>query len=54
MTNYPKQMYEQLEEQTEKAERLGNENRELRQKNRLLGAELSHVQRQIEALTQTM
>jgi transposase len=51
MTNYPKQMYKQLEEQTKKAERLGSENKELRKKNRLLSAELAHVHQQMETLT---
>ena len=54
MTNYAKQMYQQLIEQTEKAEHLENENKELHQKNRFLSAELARVHRQMETLTQTM
>jgi len=54
MTNYPKQMYRQLEEQTKKSERLESENKELRQKNKHLGVELAQARQQIETLKQTM
>ena len=54
MTNYAKQMYQQLIEQTEKAERLEKENKKLREKERLLSVELGRVHRQMETLTQTM
>ena len=54
MTDYPKQMYQQLVEQTEKADRLGSENKELRQENRRLGVELADIHLQMEKLTQTL
>ena len=54
MTNYPKQIYQQLVEETEKAERLEKENKKLREKERLLSVELGRVHRQMETLTQTM
>lgn len=54
MTDYPKQMYQQLVEQTEKGERLESENKELHRKNRLLSVELAHVCQQKETLAQTM
>jgi transposase len=54
MTDYPKQMYLQLEEQTEKAERLQGENKALRQENKRLGAELAQVQSQMDTMSATM
>ena len=49
MTNYPRQMYDQLLEQTEKAERLKQENQELRQEVKRLGHELSAFTESLEA-----
>jgi len=49
MTNYPRQMYNQLLEQTEKAEGLKQENRELRQEVKGLRHELSSFTESLEA-----
>jgi predicted RNase H-like nuclease (RuvC/YqgF family) len=54
MKDYSRQMYRELVEQTEKAERLGSENKALRRKIKFLETELSHEQRKMETLTQTM
>ena len=49
MTNYPRQMYKQLLEQTEKAERLERENQDLRQEVKRLEHELSALKESLEA-----
>ena len=54
MTDYSREMYRQLVEQTEKGERLGSENKRLRQENRLLGVELARVHREMETMSETM
>jgi hypothetical protein len=54
MKDYSRQIYQELVEQTEKAERLGSENKELRRKIKLREAELSHMQQKMETLAQTM
>ena len=50
MRNDAKQVFKQLEEQTERAERLGNENRELRRDNRYLREENNRLNQRLNAL----
>lgn len=49
MTNYPRQMYKQLLEQTEKSERLEQENVELRREVKRLGRDLSAFMQSLDA-----
>ena len=52
MKDSSRQMYRELVEQTEKAERLGSENKALRRKIKFLETELSHEQRNKELMDQ--
>ena len=50
MTNYPKQMYNQLLEQTKKSERLERENQALRQEVKRLEHEMSAFTARVEGI----